>query len=98
YLYLFKKNEKIMSTTMMYEIDSTTARVVARPTPSAPPVTEKPVVMPIRQISTANTKALATPCQTSPGVSSDNVCMMYAAGVTFSAGDAYNAAPLMATT
>ncbi len=61
--YLFRKNENTMSATMIQQIDSTTARVVARPTPSAPPLTEKPVLTPISVISTANTTLLASPCQ-----------------------------------
>ncbi len=65
-----------MSATMIQQMETTTARVVARPTPSAPPVTEKPVLTPIRVISRANTALLAIPCPTSPGVSSDRVCNM----------------------
>ena len=63
-----------MSTTMIQQIDSTTARVVARPTPSAPPVTENPVLTPISVISSANTTLFYSPCQMSPVDSSDIVC------------------------
>ena len=51
----------IMSAITSAEIDSTTARVVARPTPSAPPLTPKPVATPTSVISTANTTLFDRP-------------------------------------
>src|SRR5690348_13428800 len=86
-----------MSTTMIQQIDSTTERVVARPTPSAPPVTENPVLTPINVISKANTTLFDKPCHTSPGDNNDKVCSRYAVGVTFNAGALYRAAPKIAT-
>ena len=61
HIHRFRKKLKIMSAITMAVIEMTTARVVARPTPSAPPVTEKPVATPITVISNANTTLLDRP-------------------------------------
>ena len=42
-----------MSVTTIAMIDCTTARVVTRPTPSAPPVTEAPLATPMTAMRTA---------------------------------------------
>ena len=76
-----------MSAITSAEIDSTTARVVARPTPSAPPVTEKPVLTPTSVMSAANTKLFARPCPMSQGSSEFSVCTTYAPMLTSSVGE-----------
>jgi len=67
--YRFRKKLKIMSATRIAQMLSTTARVVARPTPSAPPVTEKPVATPISTIRQPNTRLLISPWLISHGSS-----------------------------
>ena len=56
----------------IYEIESTTERVVALPTPSAPPVTEKPLLTPTKVIIKAKRRLLNIPCITSATAKADN--------------------------